>query len=190
MPAKNDHAETIWSYLEAWHPNEAHDRRAEVEWRVDILATLGRDPVKIYAALSAGVRILKAHKQRVRSLAGDRRIAKHQLGVWRDLDRAIKSLEEWNETWMIDEHEYIDDTYIDPDGPGHNPMECLRVLRRDFERSPLPIFGRRIDGKVVDPRMRLSGGRPWLHKRPSELLRRAHVPKEERAALLKALGLF
>lgn len=189
-----DAIEEVWAYLEHWHADKASEWRADIEGRINILARLARRGLKgpqadhaealrrakICAALCVAVRIRKAHWRRKRHQEDTRTVLREQSRVLRDLDRVIKSLEDWNKLWGIDEHEYIDDAYIDVDGPGHNPLECLRQLRRDF-----PI----IDGNNENLRLP-TPGRPWLHKRPDDLLRRARVSKEERAALLKSLGLI
>jgi hypothetical protein len=119
----------------------------------------------------------------------ERGIATDQKKVWTAIDGAVKAVEQWNEKWRFAESDYQDDDMINlRNDRSHNVLECLRGLRSDFATTPLPLFGKRIDGKNVKIRMRLDRGNPWHHQRPAALLQRAGVPKEERKALLTALG--
>jgi hypothetical protein len=165
-------AEDIWGYLSRYHPDDAAGRRADIEERVEVLAKLGRDPVKIYSALRVGVQILQAHQRRLRHLATGRLIKSDQTRVLPDIERAIASLESWNRTWRIAEAECPE-------------LETLRALRSEFSTGPLPLSG------DLTKHVRLPVGRPWCDWHQSDdLLRRERVPKEERRALLKALALL
>ena len=85
MPDRN-HEQAVWEYLEGHYPKKVAARqRAEIETRVLILRKQNKDPAKIYAALAVGVRLLKAHKSRLRSNEIERSLATRQRRVWRDL---------------------------------------------------------------------------------------------------------
>jgi hypothetical protein len=166
------HAEDIWDHLDGWHgATAAKDLREFIEGRVTFLSrTKGIPSSAIYAALAAGVRVVRAHHHRLHINALERGIAGAQRNVWRALDKAVKELESW----------IAIDPYSSEDEQFGNSVQQLRELRDDFATSPLPIFSSR--------RTRLArAGRPALGKRADELLRRARVSKEERAALLKAV---
>jgi hypothetical protein len=177
--------DALWEYLKAWFPNDADDRRSNITLTVNYCAKLrGCDTAEIYDALCAGVRLRREHKARLYSNETERGIAKRQRQVWQALNEAVKSVDEWNRVWRTDERDYIDNNYIDVDGPGHNSLTCLRALRDSFWTHTVPLDD--------DTRGRLQArGRPWVAKRRTEdLLRRANVPVEERKALLKDIGLL
>jgi hypothetical protein len=173
----DDAQEAIRSYLKAWHAEDADERYDDIEQRVQIATNGGCDAKKIYSALAVAVRLRRAHHRRLSTLESERAVARAQKRVLSALNDAVASLDSWVEMAGDDEHIQF------ADEDGHNPVECVRKLRDQFEHFPLP--------DVVNRRIRLArAGRPVLHKRPNDLLQRAGVPEQERMALLKALGFF
>jgi hypothetical protein len=166
-----DPVEDIWLYLKAFHRDDWKTRREEIETRVRVLANKGRDPDKIYAALRAAAFIQRDLRWDRSDKWLLRKRASIHKAVMRALAQTIENLQGWHLITGLDEDDAFDVL---------KPIQQLRRLQKQFAAVKVPKKFLR------NP----TAGRPWRHRRTIELFQRAGVPKEERQALLHALGVF